>query len=120
MLDTLREISVNMWSPIGEMFSSISDSSNIWFPIISYVVIAIILLIILKKILDMTVSSASSLSIKLIWSFLKRLILYVIIIGVTTTIVVSLYFYLESLYNEYEKENIKVENSRQSVDYLLR
>jgi hypothetical protein len=119
MLDTLRELSINLWSPIGEIFFSISDASNIWFPIISYIIITIFLLIVLKKFLDMTVSGASSLSLKLIWSFLKKLILYLLSISITITIVLSLYFYLESIYNEHKKENLRVEKAEQNLDYLL-
>lgn len=119
MLDQLREFSITVWKPIGELFSSISESSNTWFPIIAYILLSVLSLIFIKKILDLTVSSLSSLSIKIIWAFLKKLILYTVIIGMATTIIVSLFFYFESLYTSYDKESQKSIERKQSVDYLL-
>lgn len=116
MLETLREMSIKLWSPVGEIFSSIFGTSNIWFPIISYILGTIIILIIIKKILDMTVTGFSSLNMSIIWVFIKKLLLYGIIIGVGLTLVVTLYFYLTSIYNKYNPDVIKKE---QSLDYLL-
>ncbi len=117
MLDKLREMSIDLWSPVGDIFSSIFETSNVWFPIISYILIMILFLIIIKKFLDKTVSSVSSLNIQTIWAFLKKLIFYTILIGLGLAIVLSLYFYLSTLYNEHTEETVRVE---QSVDYLLR
>ena len=119
MLDKLREISHSIWEPVGEMISAIFGVSDIWFPIISYIVITIASLFLLKLILDKSVTAASSLTLSLVWSFLKKLIIYTLIIAVATFIVISLYFYVESLYGEYQEENIQTEKREQSVDYLL-
>lgn len=116
MLDKLREVSINLWSPIGEFFSSIFESSNIWFPIISFIVIAIVGLFLLRKVLDITVSKSSTLSLTELWSFLKKAIFYILILAVLG----SLYFYLEEIYSQYENENMKKQKSEQSLDYLLR
>ncbi|HIP51721.1 MAG TPA: hypothetical protein EYG94_06500 [Campylobacterales bacterium] len=119
MLDKLREISHSVWEPVGEMMSTIFAVSDIWFPIISYIVITIASLFLLKLILDKTVSTASSLTLGFIWSFVKKLIIYTVIIAVVAFIVISLYFYVESLYGEYQEESIQTEKREQSVDYLL-
>lgn len=116
MLEKLREMSIAGWEPVGEIVSAIFESSSTWVPIVSYFVIIFLSLFLLKLILDKTVSTASSWSMSLIWSFLKRLILYTVVIGVVTVIVVSLYFYLDSIYSERQEETVRTE---QSVDYLL-
>lgn len=119
MLDKLKEMSISGWQPIGEIISAIFESSNTWFPIISYFVITFFALVLLKLILDKTVSTTSSWTMSLIWSFFKKLILYTIIIGLITIIVISLYFYIESVYTEHQKETTQIETREQSVDYLL-
>jgi len=115
MLDKLRELSISIWSPVGEFFDSIFGTSNVWFPIIAYVVGSVLVLFIIKKILDMTVTKTSSLSISTIWSLLKKVIIYAVIISVGLFLLLSLYFYLETEYQDYDKEQQK----EQSLDYLL-
>ena len=114
MLDKIRELSISFWSPVGEFFNSAFGTSNVWFPIIAYVGGSIAVLFIIKKILDKTVSSASSLSINAIGSILRKVILYTVIIGVTLSLVVSLYFYLDKIYHEYHPSK-----KDQNLDYLL-
>jgi len=116
MLDKLRELSISLWSPVGEFFNSIFGTSNVWFPIIAYVVGSVLVLFIIKKILDMTVTKTSSLSVSAIWALLKKVIIYAVIIGVGLFLLLSLYFYLETIYDEHDKEQQK----EQSLDYLLR
>ena len=120
MLEKLQETSIEVWSYIGDIFSAIFGASDTWFPIISYIVISILSLFLLKKILDKSVSTASSLTLSLIWTFLKKLIVYVVIISIVTSIVISLYFYLESLYSEYDADQKESARQEQGLGYLLR
>ena len=120
MLDTLRELIITIWSPVGEFFDSIFGTSNVWFPIIAYILGSILILLIIKKILDMTVTKTSSLSINTIWSLLKKGIIYALIAAVGLFLLLSLYFYLETLYEEYHQEQLQEEQQEQSLDYLLR
>jgi hypothetical protein len=120
MLEKLRELIISIWSPVGEFFSSIFGTSNVWFPIIAYVLGSILTLFIIKKILDMTVTKTSSLTINTIWSLLKKLLIYSVIIGIGLFLLISLYFYLETLYGEYHQEQIQEQQKEQSLDYLLR
>ena len=120
MLEKLKELSINLWSPVGDIFAAIAGASNTWFPIVAYIVLSILGLIVLRKFLDMTVSGVSSLSLSTIWFFVKKILFYGIIISVGLSVVVTLYFYLDSMYHDYSKEVEKKEDRRQSVDYLLR
>jgi len=115
MLDKIRELSISIWSPVGEFVNSIFGTSNIWFPIVAYMVGSVAILFILKKFLDMTVTKTSSLDVSTIWSLLKKIVLYAIIAGVTLAVIVSLYFYLDKIYHEYQPVE-----KEQSLDYLLR
>jgi len=116
MLEQLRELIFSIWSPVGEFFDSIFGTSNVWFPIIAYVLGSILVLFIIKKILDMTVTKSSSLKVDALWPLLKKVIIYTIIAAVGLFFLLSLYFYLETQYQAYDKEQQK----EQSLDYLLR
>jgi len=72
MLDKLRELIISIWSPVGEFFDSIFGTSNVWFPLIAYVLGSILTLFILKKILDISVTKTSSLTLSTMWSLLKK------------------------------------------------
>jgi uncharacterized membrane protein len=120
MLNKLRELIIAVWSPVGEFFDSIFGTSNVWFPIIAYVLGSILILFIIKKILDMTVTKTSSLTISTILSLLKKGVIYAIAISIGLFLLLSLYFYLETLYNEYHQEQLQKEQQEQNLDYLLR
>jgi len=115
MLEKLRELIFSIWSPVGEFFDSIFGTSNVWFPLIAYVVGSILVLFIIKKILDMTVTKTSSLKVDALWPLLKKVIIYAVVITIGLFLLLSLYFYLETKYQVYDKEQQK----EQSLDYLL-
>lgn len=112
MLDKISEISIKLWSPVGDFFSSILGTSDTWFPIISYLLISILGLFLLKKFLDKSVETTTSLTLGSFWSILKKVLIVLIILGVA----VSLYFYLDSHYHIYQEIT---ETQEQDFGYLL-
>ena len=102
---------------MGDFFNSLLETSDTWFPIISFLVISILSLFILKKILDKSVSSASSMTLSFSWDFFKKLIIYVVITVVAVTILGSLFFYGNERYHIYQENGSQEE---QDFGYLLR
>ena len=115
MLETLREISIKLWSPVGEFFSSILGTSNTWFPIISYIVLSLVGLFLLRKFLDKSVETTSSLTLNSFWNILKKVLVVLVILAIA----LSLYFYLDSRYHIYQEITEISETQEQDFGYLL-
>jgi len=111
MLDKIKELSISFWSPVGEFFNSVFGTSNLWTPIVAYVIGSIVILYIVKRFLDKTVSSATTLTLNTLGSLLKKVVLYSFI----GAIILSLYFYINEIYHKYQPVE-----KEQSLDYLLR
>jgi hypothetical protein len=112
MLEKLRELSITIWEPIGNIFYYLFDVSNIWVPIIGFFFTIFLSLYIIRKLLDKVVELPLIKIFQILIKFLFKIFIYLIIIG----IFVSLGFYVQSLYVEHEE----VVNKEQSIDYLLR
>ncbi len=112
MLDKISEISIKLWSPVGEFFSSILGTSNTWFPIISYVLLSLVGLFLLRKFLDKSVETTSSLTLNSFWNILKKVLIVLVVLGAA----VSLYFYLDSRYHIYQEIT---ETQEKDFGYLL-
>ncbi len=112
MLEKLQELSIALWKPIGDIFYYLFESSGIWLPIILFFLGTFLLLFVLRKILDTFVELPLIKIFKFFIKFSIKIILLLMVIGVF----VSLAFYIQSLYVEYDQEVVQKE---QSVDYLL-
>jgi hypothetical protein len=112
MLDKLKELSITIWDPIGNIFYYLFDSSNIWVPIIGFFLTTFLTLYVTRKVLDKFIELPLIKILQVFLKFLFKIFIYLLILG----IFVSLALYLQSLYIEHDEQVVK---KQQSVDYLL-
>jgi len=113
MLEKLREFSIGLWEPLGWVFNYLYESSNIWVPIISFVLLSLLSVYLLHKLITAVLSIKIDISFKTIFSLLVKTAFVLLI----AAIIFSLGFYIHSLYEKYEKETTQQDKD---VGYLLR
>lgn len=111
MLDTLREYSIKIWEPLGDVFNYLYDSSNIWVPIILFIIISLLSIYFLNKLIHII------LDVKIDFTTLLSLFVKAIIVLIVAMVIFSLGFYL---YDKYEVHEQKVIKKEQDLGYLLK
>jgi len=113
MLEKLREFSIGLWESVGGVFNYLYESSNIWIPIIAFIVLSLLSIYLLHRLLNALVNVKININPKTIFPLLIKTAFILLI----AAILFSLGFYI---YDQYTKHNQTTTQSKSEFDYLLK